>query len=86
MKIASIADVKARLSAYLQEAEATGPVIITRNGKAVAVLVAPEDDDDLEGLVLSRSSRFKSILDRSRASIKAGKGMTDRSFWEATKE
>ena len=39
MKIASVADVKARLSAYLKDSE-QGPVVVTRNGKAVAVLVA----------------------------------------------
>ena len=48
MKIASVADVKAKLSAYLDECESKGPVVITRNGKAVAVLVAPANDDDLE--------------------------------------
>jgi len=35
MKIASVADIKARLSSYLK-ASATGPVVVTRNGKAVA--------------------------------------------------
>ncbi len=39
MKIASVANVKARLSAYLKESQ-EGPVIVTRNGKAVAVLLA----------------------------------------------
>jgi prevent-host-death family protein len=39
MKIASVADVKAHLSAYLKETE-VGPVVVTRNGKAVAVLLA----------------------------------------------
>jgi hypothetical protein len=33
MKIASVADVKARLSAYLEETQ-EGPVIVTRNGQA----------------------------------------------------
>ena len=46
MKIASVADVKARLSAYLKETE-QGPVIVTRNGKAVAVLLAITDEDYL---------------------------------------
>jgi len=36
MKIAPVADVKARLSAYLEECETEGRVIITRNGKAVS--------------------------------------------------
>lgn len=48
MKMAALADVKAHLSAYVDECEKEGPVIITRNGKAAAVLLAPKDDDDLE--------------------------------------
>jgi prevent-host-death family protein len=38
MKIASVADLKAHFSAYLKETEG-GPVVVTRNGKAVAVLL-----------------------------------------------
>ena len=38
MKTASVADVKARLSSYLK-ASAISPVVVTRNGKAVAVLL-----------------------------------------------
>jgi prevent-host-death family protein len=72
MKIASVVDVKARLSAYLDEAETTGPIVITRNGKAVVVLVAPVDDDDLERMLLARSPRFQALLNKSRQSIKAG--------------
>ena len=40
MKIVSLAEVKAKFSAYLQDAETTGPIVITRNGKAVAILLA----------------------------------------------
>ena len=46
MKIAPLADVKARLSAYVDDCGANGPIVITRNGKAVAVLLVPTDDDD----------------------------------------
>ena len=46
MRIAPLADVKARLSAYVDECGADGPIVITRNGKAVAVLLVPNDDDD----------------------------------------
>ena len=53
MKIAALADVKAHLSAYVDECENEGPVIITRNGKAAAILLAPKDDDDLERLMLA---------------------------------
>ena len=38
MKIASVADVKARFSSFLRESK-EGPVIVTRNGKPVGVLL-----------------------------------------------
>ncbi|NJR61613.1 MAG: type II toxin-antitoxin system Phd/YefM family antitoxin [Cyanobacteria bacterium CRU_2_1] len=59
MKIAPLADVKAQLSAYVEQAQNEGPIVITRNGKAVAVLIAPTDDDDLESLLLSRSLGYR---------------------------
>jgi prevent-host-death family protein len=86
MKIAPVADVKARLSAYLEECETEGPVIITRNGKAVAVLLAPLDEEDLERIVLSRSPRFQALLNKSRRSVAAGKGMPRDQFWKAVEQ
>jgi prevent-host-death family protein len=86
MRIAPLADVKARLSAYLEECATEGPVIITRNGRAVAVLLAPVDDNDLENLILSRSPRFQALLDKSRQSIQAGKGLSRKEFWQAVAE
>jgi len=86
MRIAPLADVKARLSAYLDECGAEGPLVITRNGKAVAVLLVPFDDDDLERLLLGRSPRFQALLDRSRQSIKEGEGLSEDNFWEAVRK
>jgi prevent-host-death family protein len=86
MRIAPLADVKARLSAYVDECGAEGPVVITRNGKAVAVLLVPHDDDDLERLLLGRSPRFQALLDRSRQSIQEGKGLSEEAFWEAVRK
>ena len=86
MRIAPLADVKARLSAYLDECGVEGPVVITRNGKAVAVLLVPFDDDDLERLMLARSPRFQALLGRSRQSIKEGKGLSEKSFWNAVRK
>jgi prevent-host-death family protein len=82
MIIAPLADVKARLSAYLEESSTKGPVVITRNGRAVAVLLTPANDEDLESLVLSRSPQFQRILSKSRQSIKAGKGLSREEFWQ----
>jgi prevent-host-death family protein len=86
MKIAPLADVKAKLSAYLDECGTEGPIVITRNGKAVAVLLAPYDEEDLERIMLGRSRRFQALLDRSRKSIKAGKGLSERDFWQEVRK
>ena len=82
MRIASLAEVKAKLSAFLDEAGNSGPVVITRNGRAVAVLLAPSDDDDLERLLLSRSPRFRALLSKARSSIQAGDGLGHADFWK----
>ncbi len=86
MKIAPLADVKAKLSAYIDASQKEGPIIITRNGKPVAVLISPEDEDDLEALVLARSPRFLARIEKSRRSIRQGKGLTEAEFWKAVDE
>ena len=80
MKIASVADIKARLSAYLKESE-HGPVVVTRNGKAVAVLLAVTDDDELERLVLAHSPKFQALLDKSLRQIEETGGIPQEQFW-----
>src|SRR6266852_5447344 len=80
MKIASVANIKARLSAYLKESE-EGPVIVTRNGKAVAVLLAVTDDDELERLILAHSPKFQALLDKSRRQIEETGGIPHDQFW-----
>ena len=47
MRIASVAEVKAQLSAHMRACK-EGPVIITRNGKPAAVLLAVDDEDELD--------------------------------------
>lgn len=80
MKIASVADVKARFSAYLKESQ-EGPVVVTRNGKPVAVLVAVTDEDELERLVLAHSPKFQALLDKSRRQIEQTGGIPHDAFW-----
>ncbi len=81
MKIASVAEVKARLSSYLK-ASATGPVVITRNGKAVAVLVGVEDDEELERLLLAHSRKLRAILDAADRRIDEGAGIGHDELWQ----
>jgi prevent-host-death family protein len=81
MKLASLADVKAHFSAYVK-ATAEGPVVITRNGKAVAVLLAVQDDDELERLLMAHSPRLQAILAAARERIRAGEGIPHDEFWQ----
>ncbi len=80
MKIASVAEVKARLSAYLK-ATRRGPVVITKNGRPVGVLLAPGDKDELERLLMAYSPKLRSILDAARQRIRQGKGVPHDEFW-----
>jgi prevent-host-death family protein len=81
MKIASVADIKARLSSYLK-ASAAGPVVVTRNGKAVAVLLGVCDDEELERLLLAHSRKLRAILDAADRRIDQGAGIGHEQFWQ----
>ncbi len=80
MKIASLADVKTHFSSYVKASE-QGPVVVTRNGKPVAVLLAVTDEDDLERLMLAHSPRLRAILDAAQKRIQAGRGIPHERFW-----
>jgi prevent-host-death family protein len=80
MRIAPIADVKAQLSAYVKASQ-EGPVVVTRNGKAVAVLLAVTDDDELERLLLAHSPKFQALLEKSRRQIEETGGIPHKQFW-----
>ncbi|HQU47229.1 MAG TPA: type II toxin-antitoxin system Phd/YefM family antitoxin [Pirellulales bacterium] len=80
MRIASVAEVKANLSSFVK-ASATGPVVVRRNGKAVAVLLGVEDDDELERLLLAHSRKLHAILDAADRRIDEGAGIPHDEFW-----
>ena len=80
MKVASVAEVKARLSSYLN-ASATGPVVVTRNGKAVAVIVGVRDDEEIEHLLMAHSPRLQAIVEASRKQIRQGDTLSHEKFW-----
>jgi prevent-host-death family protein len=61
MKIAPVAELKAQFSAYLK-ASTEGPIVLTRHGKPVAVLLSMEDEDELERLVLAYTPKVHGIL------------------------
>lgn len=86
MKIAPLADVKSKLSAYLDECKAEGPIIITRNGRPAGVLIYPVSEEDLESLVISRSPRLQKLLDKSRQSVLEGRGLSEDDFWQTVED
>ncbi len=81
MRIASVAEVKAKLSGYLRMSE-EGPVIITRNGKPVAVLLSVTDEEEIERLILAYSPKFQEILELAKQQVQEGKGIQHDEFWD----
>jgi len=81
MKIAPVADVKARLSSYLEMC-VEEPVIITKNGRPTAVLISVTDEAELERLVLAHTPRFMRLLEASQRQIKKGRGLKHDDFWK----
>jgi prevent-host-death family protein len=80
MKIASVAEVKAQFSAFLK-ATVGGPVVVTRNGRPVAVIVGVQDEDEIERLLMAYSPHLRAILDRSRQQFRQGKWLSEEEFW-----
>ncbi len=67
MKVASIAEAKAKLSDYVERCRHE-TVVFTKHGHPRAALVPLEDDDDLERFLLARNPRFLRLLARSERS------------------
>jgi len=84
MKIAPIAEIKAHFSAYLKESE-KGPIVVTKNGKPVAVLLGLADEDEIERLIMAYSPRFQAILSRGRQEIQQTGGIAHEEFWREVK-
>ena len=61
-------------------------MVVTRNGKPVAALVALNDEEELERLMMAHSPRLQAILERARRRIRAGKGIPADVFWKSVEE
>ena len=80
MKIASVAEVKSQFSAFLRASE-RGPVVVTRNGRPVAVIVGVQDEDEIERLLMAYSPHLRAILERSRQQFREGHWLSEEEFW-----
>jgi prevent-host-death family protein len=81
MKIASVADVKARLSGYI-EASKAGPVVVTKNGKPVALLLSMADEDEIERMLMAYSPKLRRVLQAAEKQIRQGRGISHEKFWK----
>lgn len=72
MKIAPVAEVKV---------SEDSPVIVTKNGKPVAVLVGVSDEDEIERLVFACSKNICALLDAAEKRIQAGGGIEHDELW-----
>lgn len=79
MKIAPLAEVKDRFSAYIDESRES-PVVVTRNGRPVAMLIAIEDEDDLDSLLLVHNPRFLQLLEEARQRVRVTGGVSLAEF------
>ena len=80
MKIASVAEVKSQFSPFLKASEG-GPVVVTRNGRPVAVIVGVQDEDEIERLLMAYSPHLRAILERSRQQFREGQWLNEEEFW-----
>jgi prevent-host-death family protein len=81
MKSASVAEVKSQFSRFLKASEG-GPVVVTRNGKPVAVIVGIQDEDEIERVLMACSPRLQAILQKSRKQIRDGDVLSHEEIWK----
>jgi prevent-host-death family protein len=81
MKIASVAEIKSQFSAFLK-ASAAGPIVVTRNGRPVAVILGVQDEDEIERLLMAYSPRLQAILEASRKQIREDDVLSHEAFWD----
>ena len=79
MKTASAGKIAVAFNDYL-EASRHQPVLITRKGKPVAVLLAVDDKADAERLV-GRSRSLRSIFQEAHEQLEKGGGIPHDQFW-----
>ena len=67
-------EVEVALPQYLQMAEEQ-PVVITRDGKHVGILIGFQSEDDWQDFQLENDLRFLQRIQSARQNIKSGRGV-----------
>jgi PHD/YefM family antitoxin component YafN of YafNO toxin-antitoxin module len=63
------------------KATESGPIVVTRNGRPVAVVVGVQDEDEIERLLMAYSPQLRAILEHSRQQFRNGQWLTEEEFW-----
>jgi len=81
VKVATQDEVAADFAKYVKAAR-NGPVVVTRQGKPVAVLFPSESDEDVERLLMGHSPKLQAILEAARQRFREGRGIPHETFWK----
>lgn len=81
MKVASVTEIAADFAEYLKASQQE-PVVVTRRGKPVAVLLRTEGEEDLERLLMGHSAKLQTILEAARKRFREGAGIPHETFWK----
>ena len=81
MKQIALAEFRDHLSHYLVEAEKE-QIVVTKHGKPAGVFIGFATEDDWFDFQLENDPRFLKKIEESRASIRAGKGIS----WNQVKQ
>lgn len=85
MKTATAEKVAAQFDSFL-EASQDQPVLVTRRGKPVAVLVAVQNRSEAVNVASRKTQTLQSVLDRSHEQIKQGLGIPHEQFWREVED
>jgi prevent-host-death family protein len=85
VKTASAAKVAAQFNEYLK-ASREQPVLVTRNGKPVALLMAVQDKAEAEQVASGRLRSLRSILQEAHEQIEKTGGIPHDQFWREVAE
>jgi prevent-host-death family protein len=80
VKTASAAKMAAQFNEFL-DASREQPVLVTRNGKPVAVLLAVQDKAEAEQLALGRSRSLRSVFQEAHEQLEKDGGIPHAQFW-----
>ena len=80
MRIAPVAEIKAQLSAFIKASEES-PVVVTKNGRPVAVLIGISDEDEIERLLLAHSKKLRTLLEAAETRMQTTGGVPHDEFW-----